>query len=161
MDKIAERFATEAHRGQLRKYTNEPYITHPAAVVALVQSVYHTNGMVCAAWLHDVVEDTGIPLEEIQDVFGPVIAGYVEQLTDVSKLTDGNRKVRKEIDRQHLASADPKVQTIKLADLIDNTISIKRYDPKFARVYLEEKRLLLEVLTKGDRTLYKIACALI
>jgi (p)ppGpp synthase/HD superfamily hydrolase len=154
----AREFATEAHLGQARKYTGEPYITHPAAVVALVKTVQHTPEMVCAAWLHDVVEDCGIPLDEIVRVFGHKVADLVEQLTDVSKPSDGNRSKRKAIDRRHTAAASSDAKTIKLADLIDNSRSILERDPEFARVYLAEKRLLLdEALVSGDPVLYAIA----
>jgi (p)ppGpp synthase/HD superfamily hydrolase len=100
LENRARQFATEAHLGQVRKYTGEPYITHPAAVVALVKTVRHTPEMVCAAWLHDVVEDCGVPLQEITSRFGHKVADLVEQLTDVSKPSDGNRSKRKAIDRR-------------------------------------------------------------
>jgi hypothetical protein len=57
------------------------------------------------------------------------------------------------LDRQHSAAAPAAAQTIKVADLISNTRSIVAHDPGFAKVYLEEKRMLLEVLTKADPTL--------
>jgi hypothetical protein len=60
---------------------------------------------------------------------------------------------RKARDCAHSAQAPAEAQTIKLADLISNSRSIMEHDPEFARVYLEEKRLLLEVMTKGDATL--------
>lgn len=151
----AKLFATLAHDGQARKYTGEPYITHPAAVVALVKTVPHTLEMVCAAWLHDVAEDCGVPLEQISSSFGPEVAGLVEQLTDVSKPSDGNRAKRKEIDLQHTAAASPEAKTIKLADLIDNSRSIIERDPEFAKVYLKEKRALLDyALMQGDCVLW-------
>ena len=79
------------------------------------------------------------------------------EVTDVSKKEDGNRAVRKHIDLMHLANASPEGQTIKLADLIDNTESITKYDPGFAYKYMREKRDLLQVLTRGDYRLYEIA----
>lgn len=163
MENRAKEFATQAHAAanQKRKYTGEDYIVHPAAVVELVRSVPHTDDMLCAAWLHDVVEDTNIQLDEVARVFGISVATIVEQLTDVSKPSDGNRATRKAIDRDHLAKACHEAQTIKLADLIDNTITIVYYDPKFAKTYLREKRELLEVLTKGDITLYTRACSMV
>ena len=82
--------------------------------------------------------------------FGTDIATLVGWLTDVSKPEDGNRAVRKAIDREHTAAAPAEAQTIKLADLISNTKSIMAHDPTFAKVYLEEKRLLLAVMTRGD-----------
>jgi (p)ppGpp synthase/HD superfamily hydrolase len=149
----AMRFATVAHSGQKRKYTDEPYIMHPLAVMRIVQEVPHTPEMLMAAVLHDVVEDTPVTINEIKDEFGPVVAEMVEGLTDVSKPEDGNRATRKKLDRERLAEQSAEVQTIKLADLIHNTQSIEKHDPSFWKVYRAEKILLLEVLTKGDRTL--------
>ena len=152
-------FATAAHAavGQLRKYTFEPYIVHPAEVVSIVQSVPHTEAMLAAAWLHDVVEDTGVTLETVRAEFGDEVAELVGWLTDVSRPDHGNRAARKAVDRAHSAMAPAAAQTVKLADLISNTRSIVAHDEKFAKTYLEEKRLLLEVMTKGDATLMAMA----
>ncbi len=151
----AKAFATAAHATvkQVRKYTGEPYINHPAAVVKIVESVPHTPEMVAAAWLHDVVEDTGVTLETIKAEFGPTVSDLVFWLTDQSKPGDGNRALRKGIDRNHSASAPPDAQTVKLADLIDNTLTIEALDPDFARVYQHEKRRLLDVMTAGEPSL--------
>ena len=159
MEPRAKAFATAAHAAvkQRRKYTGAPYIVHPAAVVEIVRSVPHTPEMIAAAWLHDVVEDTGVTLDDIKSEFGPAVAELVFWLTDKSKPEDGNRAVRKAIDRAHSASAPPDAQTIKLADLIENTFTINAYDPDFAKVYLVEKKALLEVMTKGDEGLYRRA----
>lgn len=78
-------------------------------------------------------------------------------LTDVSKKEDGNRKQRKLIDRNQTAMASPEAKTIKLADLISNTKSIVQYDSSFAKVYMAEKRLLLQVLKEGNGNLYTMA----
>ena len=148
-------FATAAHAAvkQVRKYTFEPYIVHPTEVASIVASVPHTNEMLAAAWLHDTVEDTGVSIVDIQVEFGNEVASLVGWLTDVSTPEQGNRAVRKAIDREHTAMAPAAAQTVKLADLIANSRSIMAHDPAFARVYLEEKRMLLEVLTRGDATL--------
>jgi (p)ppGpp synthase/HD superfamily hydrolase len=149
----AQVYAMAAHAavGQKRKYTGEPYIVHPAEVAKIVAGVPgSTPDMVAAAWLHDVVEDTGCTYTDIHMAFGADIAALVGWLTDVSKPEDGNRAVRKAIDREHTAAAPAEAQTIKLADLISNSRSIMAHDPEFARVYLAEKRALLEVMTRGD-----------
>jgi len=145
-------FATAAHSAvaQLRKYTGEPYIVHPAEVVSIVRTVEHTDEMLAAAWLHDVVEDTGVTIEVIRAEFGDEVAELVGWLTDVSRPEDGPRWFRKKKDREHTAEAPARAHTIKLADLISNSKSIVKYDPRFAKTYLEEKRLLLEVMTRGD-----------
>lgn len=152
-------FAKLAHEevGQLRKYTGQPYIVHPIAVASIVSSVSHTDEMLAAALLHDVVEDTRRTTDEITAEFGPDVAGLVGWLTDASRPEDGNRAVRKAIDRDHIARAPAAAKTIKLADLIDNSRSILAHDPGFARVYLPEKALLLEVLGEGDATLLEQA----
>jgi (p)ppGpp synthase/HD superfamily hydrolase len=152
-------FAMAAHSAvaQMRKYTFEPYIVHPAEVAGIVATVDHTPEMLAAAWLHDVVEDTGVTNEVIRAEFGDKVAELVGWLTDVSRPEQGNRAVRKAIDRAHTAAAPAEAQTIKLADLISNTKSIVEHDPKFAKTYLEEKKLLLEVMTRGDAKLLAIA----
>ncbi len=153
--------AKGAHNGQLRKYTHEPYLSHPFAVAGLVASVTDDDAMIVAAILHDVVEDSAIKIESITGIFGIKISKMVEGMTDVSKPGDGNRKARKAIDRQHIANSSAQVKTIKLADLIDNTKSIIQFDPKFAKVYMAEKRLLLGVLSEGDATLLELASDLV
>lgn len=150
-------FAKTAHKGQKRKYTFEPYINHPIEVMQIVSTVDHTEEMLAAALMHDCIEDCGITYEEIAKEFGVITAWYVDDLTDVSKPEDGNRAKRKEIDRQHTAKASPEAKTIKLADLISNSRSIVKHDKEFARVYIKEKELLLEVLTEGGATLYAMA----
>ena len=147
------KFATAAHGDQRRKYTNDPYINHPIAVAEIVETVPHTPEMIAAALLHDVVEDTDVTIEQVEAKFGYKVAELVGWLTDISRPEDGNRKTRKALDRDHSANAPAEAQTIKLADLIHNTISIAEHDPNFWKVYREEKIELLKVLTKGDKTL--------
>jgi (p)ppGpp synthase/HD superfamily hydrolase len=148
-------FATAAHSAvkQVRKYTNEPYIVHPREVASIVEQHGGTKAQIAAAWLHDVQEDTGVTNETIREEFGDEVADLVGWLTDASRPEDGNRATRKAIDRAHTAMAPAAAQTVKLADLMSNCSSIMKYDEAFAKVYFEEKRLLLEVLTKGDPVL--------
>lgn len=160
----AIKFASRKHgkANHTRKYTGMPYILHPMSVAQMVSDLPNsTPEMVAAAWLHDTVEDTNATIEDIRNKFGVIVSAYVYMLTDVSKPEDGNRAVRKEMDRIHLSSAHPEAKTIKLADLIDNSRSIITHDPRFARVYMKEKEALLEVLKEGDAKLYKIAVAIV
>lgn len=138
-----EQFAITAHGEQLRKYTNEPYVTHCRNVAALVTRYGGTPDMIAAAWLHDTVEDTPVTVGDVCCAFGDTVASYVDQLTDVSRPHHGNRVKRKARDIYHLSHALPVVKTIKLCDLLDNTSSIVRHDPKFAVTYLAEKQLML------------------
>jgi (p)ppGpp synthase/HD superfamily hydrolase len=157
----ARLFATQAHgrAKQKRKYTGEPYIVHPQAVAALVSSVTNDSAMISAAWLHDVVEDTGTTIARIRQLFGQDVAALVDDLTNVSVPSDGNRAVRKQLDFDHTARASTRAKTIKLADLIHNMRSIADHDPDFAKLYMEEKRALLAVLRDGDHALYRQARA--
>lgn len=159
----AEAFARAAHSSidQRRKYSGEPYINHPEAVAKIVASVTDDEPSLAAAWLHDVVEDTPITIGEIAAEFGDDIAGLVENLTNVARPEDGNRKQRKAINRAHSAMADPRAKTVKLADVIHNLGDLAVQDPKFARVYAEEKRLQITVLKEGDSSLMKRVRAII
>lgn len=160
--KIAEaRFlATVAHMavGQVRKYTGEPYILHPTAVAKIVDETSDAPWFAIAtAYLHDVVEDTKVSLDYIAQIFGPQVEMGVSALTNVD-LSAGNRKTRFEINLNRIAEAPGWVQTVKVADLIDNTSSIARHDPGFAPQYLREKKELLErALTKADKALWERA----
>jgi len=154
----AIRFAKGHHEGQLRKYTGEPYIEHPISVAKIVSSVTEDVEVICAAILHDVLEDTNAKYEDlINRGFGWSIANMVLELTDVSKPSDGNRSIRKAIDRMHLAKASKRSKTVKLADMIDNSCSIVVHDPNFAVVYMREMKLLLPHIKDGDISLFKIA----
>jgi len=146
----ARAFAIERHGEQKRKYTGEPYWHHLRNVAEIVAGIGCHEYLVAAAWLHDTVEDAGVTFDEIEAEFGPEVRELVFWLTDRSRPEDGNRRARKEIDREHLRRASPPAQTVKLADLIDNARSIVAHDKHFARVYLSEKEKLLEVLTKAD-----------
>lgn len=159
----AMEFAREVHKDQVRKYTNNPYFDHLAEVVGIAMSVawnhpnIHPDKYMATAWLHDCVEDQGVSEEILVAEFGTVIASGVLWLSDLEK---GNRATRKKLSRERLAEAPNWIQTIKCADLISNTSSIVKHDPDFAKVYLKEKRLLLEVMTKADPRLREIAFSL-
>lgn len=150
-------FASRAHAGQVRKYNGDPYITHPFAVAEIVRTVEHTDAMIAAAYLHDVVEDCGVTHDIIRDKFGSAVGDYVYYLSKISKSEDGNRQTRKAIDRLHYSNAPEAAQTIKTADIIHNSSCIRTENPDFAPQYLAEQRLLLRVMDKGNIILYEIA----
>ena len=149
-------FAIAAHEalGQIRKYTGEPYWHHLQRVAQMIADYpTSTDEMIAAAWLHDVVEDTGVSLDVVRDRFGDTVALYVGELTNVPA-SAGNRATRFKLNADKLAVASSQAQTIKLADLIDNTASVVEHDLKFARVYLAEKQEVLKVLTRGNVMLW-------
>lgn len=153
----ADRLAEERHRGQVRKYTEAPYISHPREVATLVGAVPHTIEMLQAALLHDTVEDTTNGEAEQRELlaliharFGGVVAQSVAWLTDQIPLSFGPRKARKLEATIRLSQAPASVQTIKLADRLSNVHSILTHDRGFAPVYVTESRDLLERLTAAD-----------
>ena len=80
----AYRFAKEAHKG-VRRRSGEPYILHPIAVAKIAsQEIGLGSTSICAALLHDVVEDTEYTVEDIEQHFGRKIARIVEGLTKIS-----------------------------------------------------------------------------
>lgn len=160
MEEEALKFAAKAHGDQQRKYTEELYIEHPKRVAETVRSVPHSPEMICAAYLHDVVEDTPVTLEEIKRKFGGAVAGLVEELTDEyvkEKYPHLNRRRRKDKEVERQAKMSPEAKTIKLADVIDNTMDIVRNDKGFARKYVPEMEALTEALEGGNEKLLERA----
>jgi (p)ppGpp synthase/HD superfamily hydrolase len=157
LEQKAKEFALKSHFGQKRKYSGVDYITHPEAVANIVRSVDHTEDMLAAAWLHDVVEDCGISISALRELFPDRVVSLVDWLTDVSKPTDGNRSRRKHLDLLHISKASLEAKTIKIADILDNTSTIDHYDPVFSKVYLPEKVELLTVLKEGNPVLWRAA----
>lgn len=157
LEKRAAEMAALSHAGQVRKYTGEPYVSHCREVAALVKSVTHTDTMLCIAWLHDSMEDTGLTATEIAEELGVDVYQGVWMLSDLTPLEAGNRAYRKGLYRNKLALAPAAIQTIKLADLISNARSIFKHDPNFASLYASEMGYLLRVLTLGDHVLFRQA----
>jgi (p)ppGpp synthase/HD superfamily hydrolase len=153
----AKYFAIGAHGLQKRKYTNEPYWIHLQEVVNILSNYYPSIEAYIVAWLHDVVEDTWASSLDIQEHFGENIAKWVSDLTLPPK-EFGNRAKRYEFYNKGLINSCELVQTVKYADILHNTISISKYDPDFAKVYLEEIKKLLPYLNKGEPRLYKFVC---
>lgn len=142
-------YARHKHRDQKRKYTGEEYFIHPLAVAEAVEKKGGTDDQIIAALLHDTVEDTDATIEEIQELFGTVVAELVDALTD--KYTHEaypklNRAERKTLEADRLALISDEAKLIKLCDMIDNTLTITEYDPGFAKVYLAEKDHLYKVM---------------
>lgn len=161
MEEEAFEFARKAHGEQQRKYNEEFYIEHPKRVAEIVKTVPHTTEMICAAYLHDVVEDTPVSIEDIQRKFGRNIASLVNELTDEYEKKNYphlNRRQRKQKEVERQANISPEAKTIKLADVIDNTRDILENDPGFARKYIREMEALTRALQGGEFKLLMRAC---
>lgn len=152
-------FAIQRHGTQVRKYTGEPYWFHLRAVssgLINLKGYEASQELIQAAWLHDVLEDTDTEPSEVEREFGSLVLSFVEAMTDYPDPTL-NRAKRKEKSRIRLAGSPPEVQTLKCLDLLDNTPSIVRYDPKFSLVYLTEARELLDVLVNAHPKAWNMA----
>ncbi|PID90620.1 MAG: GTP pyrophosphokinase [Bacteroidetes bacterium] len=115
-------FADSAHKGVVRK-SGEPYILHPVAVARIAtELVPHDAEAICAALLHDVVEDTPYTVEELREMFNANIANIVDGLTKIDEL-DGSDASKQEINYQKLLLTiddDFRIIFIKLADRLHN-----------------------------------------
>ena len=129
----AYKFAREAHRG-VRRLSGEPYIMHPIAVARIVISELGLGSTsICAALLHDVVEDTDYTREDIAAAFGDKIAGIVEGLTKISGGIFGDKaSLQAENFRKLLLSmsTDIRVVLIKMADRLHNMRTLGSMRPE-------------------------------
>lgn len=147
----AAEFAIRAHGDQKRKYTGAPYWHHLREVATTLIQYGASMDIVAAGWLHDTIEDTPVKFKELVAVFGLSISTMVLEVTDVSRPEHGNRELRKALDRQYVAGASWRGQMVKCADMLSNTSDILANDLNFAKVYIPEKRKLIDAL-HGART---------
>lgn len=146
----AARLAAKAHKGQVRKFGKGPYIYHPMRVAGLVTLLEDSDDhMVAAAWLHDVLEDTDIPFEQLEQDFG-VVALMVRALTDAQS-KDLLRSERKAAQWAKMATAPHAVKVIKCCDRLDNLLDMPWDD--FRQHYARESILLCEAMAKGHAVL--------
>ncbi len=130
---LAIKWAVEAHEGQLDK-AGKPYIDHPKAVAAWIQQKYagqpwpyrefNLEDLMISAWLHDVVEDCDVTLDEIERGFGPIVRAIVDGVT--------RRKPSGETYRTFVkrAKQHPGSRMLKLADLHHNLSRIDNLPPE-------------------------------
>jgi guanosine-3',5'-bis(diphosphate) 3'-pyrophosphohydrolase len=115
----AASFAARQHRHQVRKDGRTPYVAHPVRVMLAASQVFGCADEVvlCAALLHDTIEDTTTDYEDLHDKFGREVADCVSALTKNMALPEPERE--REYDAR-LARADWRARLIKLADAYDN-----------------------------------------
>jgi (p)ppGpp synthase/HD superfamily hydrolase len=167
LQKVKE-FARQAHGDQRRKFIDEPYINHPIRVMEICRQYDANIETLSAALLHDVLEDTVVTADQIKEFLLPLLneettahtIKLIKELTDVytKKSYPGlNRRERKDKERERLRNTSSHAQTIKYADIIDNSTDIKNLNNNFAKVFLLECRTILKTIMKGDQRLYKRA----
>ena len=125
----AAHFAAVKHTGQHRKNSNnEPYINHPLEVAKLVQASGVSDPIIlCAAVLHDTLEDTETTPEEIQSWFGPEVLRIVEECSDNKELGKVERKIHQIEHARHVSN---QAKVVKLADKLSNIGSLGNTPPQ-------------------------------
>ena len=121
--------AAKYHANQSRK-SGDPYITHPLAVATILAELGMNHDTVCAALLHDTIEDTAYTLDELQRDFGDDIAALVDGVTKLDKVKYGEAAQAETVRKMVVAmSRDIRVLVIKLADRLHNMRTL-RYLPR-------------------------------
>lgn len=137
-------FAYQLHEGQYRA-SGEPYIAHPVAVAGLLRDLGGSSVMIAAGFLHDVVEDTEVAPEEIEQRFGPEVRLLVDGVTKLSKFNFSSKTERQaeNFRRMFLAMAqDIRVIVVKLADRLHNMRTLEHLpDEKRRRIALETREI--------------------
>ncbi len=128
----AYRFAAEFHRDQRRR-SGEPYINHPVEVALILADDLHMDeDTICAALLHDTVEDTPATLDQVAELFGPTVAELVDGVTKLTSIevTSMDEKQALNLRKMFLAmSKDIRVVIIKLADRLHNMRTLAALPP--------------------------------
>ena len=125
-------FAYRLHDGQCRA-SGEPYILHPIAVASILKDLGGSNAMIAAGFLHDVVEDTDVTCEQIEEKFGKEVRQLVEGVTKLSKLSFESKteSQAENFRRMFLAMAqDIRVIIVKLADRLHNMRTLEHLRPE-------------------------------
>ena len=138
--KRAYYYAEQAHYGQFRR-SGEPYVTHPLAVANILASMHMDHQSLMAAMLHDVIEDTGIGKDAINEQFGDVIAELVDGVSKLAKIEYESQaeKQAKNFQKMALAMAkDIRVIVVKLADRLHNMRTLGAMPPDKKRRIAKE-----------------------
>jgi RelA/SpoT family (p)ppGpp synthetase len=140
----AFQFAYQLHQGQYRR-SGEPYICHPVAVASLLHDLGGSAAMIAAGFLHDVVEDTDVTIEEIEQRFGSEVRRLVEGVTKLSKINFKSKteSQAENFRRMFLAMAqDIRVIVVKLADRLHNMRTLEFMpEEKRRRIALETREI--------------------
>ena len=148
--KRAYKFADVAHKGQLRM-SGEPYMIHPLHTAYYLAGMHATDNIIAAGLLHDVVEDTPVTLQEIEDEFGHDIAGMVNGVCKVGKIKyRGVERYIENLRKMFIAMAsDVRVIVIKFADRLHNLETLDSVPQKKAyRIALESLEIYAPIANR-------------
>jgi guanosine-3',5'-bis(diphosphate) 3'-pyrophosphohydrolase len=129
-------FASYAHKEQKRKYSDVPYIIHPVRIAERLREIgINDETILCAALLHDTLEDTSVDSKELENAFGNDVIMLVKQLTRDKKNENGY------IDTSHIK--DERAMIIKIMDRIDNMQDYNKNMGVSPEKYIFEAKLIL------------------
>lgn len=120
----AKRFAEKAHKGQIRKLNNEPFMNHPNHVASILSNAGFSDVVVAAGYLHDVVEDTAVPLLEIEREFGSEVGCLVNANTENQLYSWRKRKLQ---TIENAKDSSLEVKALIAADKFDNLTNVMKY----------------------------------
>jgi (p)ppGpp synthase/HD superfamily hydrolase len=141
-------FAARAHRHQLRKDRETPYVSHVFRVCLVVRHVFGFDDprMLAAAILHDTIEDTATDCDDILEPFGPEVARWVAALTKDMRLPHDEREA---VYLRVLETAEWQVKVCKLADLYDNLADSRHLSAEGRNRTARKSRLYLDAVRVG------------
>lgn len=144
----AAAFAARAHRHQVRKDRETPYVSHVFRVCLVVRHVFAFDDprILAAALLHDTIEDTSTDCDDIIEQFGADVADWVAKLTKDMRLPEEQREAEY---KQTLAAGPWQVKVCKLADIYDNLGDCRGFPPEKKRRTATRSRSYLDALRPG------------
>jgi guanosine-3',5'-bis(diphosphate) 3'-pyrophosphohydrolase len=147
-------FAARAHRHQLRKDGETPYVSHVFRVCLTVRHVFgvEDEATLTAAVLHDTIEDTTTDFDDIEKGFGSEVAEWVRTL---SKEKREREAVRERQYTDGLAKASWQVKVCKLADVHDNLLDSEHFSPQQRAKTFQNSRRYLKVLDDADENVHR------
>lgn len=141
MEKRAEEFAREKHKGQVRKFNGEPYVNHPIRVRDCLREFTESESILCAALLHDTLEDTETSVEDLREIFGEVVANLVVELTSDKEEIKVKGKGPYLTEKMSAMSSDAFL--IKLADRLDNVSDLSLDELQWSADYVTQTLMIL------------------
>ena len=119
IQKSAYKFAKDAHKGQVRKGTSRPYMSHCTEVARIINKHGYPEDYIVAGLLHDTVEDTDVTLQDLESEFGEEVANIVKYVT-VERDSDSNWVKRKVLYIKNLTDAPEGAVVVSAADKLHN-----------------------------------------
>lgn len=162
-EKIVEayNYAKEKHGGQMRRFTNLPFFSHPKYVSRILELLTNDEELIIAALLHDVPEDTDGTIEEIRKIFGEGVANLVDGVTN--KPEERGTLKKQVYQKMKMLKMENRVLTLKFADRLHNCLFLDRptkskEEKSFAIYYIKQTDFILtpfeRELTPVNKALY-------